>query len=163
MKYLYYAILIFLLSVFQPTLITEISVFGINANIFLISVLIVGFFRGKYEGAVYGLVSGFVYGLVSGNIIGFDGIIYMYLGLIAGALSEGFFQTSNIIIAIGAVFIASFAEGIIKYLVHMMLFDGVKFWFTLYRVILVESLYNTVMTIPMFYIIRRTMRLMRLG
>ncbi len=162
MKYLYYAILIFLISIIQPTLITSISVFGITANIFLVSVLLVGFFRGKYEGAIYGLISGFIFGVVSGNIIGFDAILYMYLGLLAGVFSDSAFQVSHILIAVAAVFVASVIYGITKSLVYMMILDGVKFWFTQYRLVLIEAVYDAVIAIPLFYIIRRTMTLMRL-
>ena len=60
MRIIFYVIWLLLLAVFQPTLARGIELWGIAPNLFLCFVVMAGFFRGKYEGAVCGMVFGLV-------------------------------------------------------------------------------------------------------
>ena len=162
MRYLYYAAVLFLLSVLQPTLVEAIAIFEVNPNLFLVFVLLVGFFRGKWEGAVCGLLFGLVFDLLVGRLIGLDAILYMYMGFCTGMLSENYFQASNLFITLLAAAAATLVCGLVYYLAYWMLWDGVSLWTALYRTILPECVYNTAFAAVLFFAVRKTMRLLRM-
>ncbi|MEG2670006.1 MAG: rod shape-determining protein MreD, partial [Oscillospiraceae bacterium] len=99
MRILCYGIGLLILSVFQPTLIKSLAIYGITPNLFLIVAVIFGFLRGKNEGAIGGFVLGLVFDLLVGRFIGLNAILYMYIGFCTGLLGEYYFRQSGVLVA----------------------------------------------------------------
>lgn len=163
MKVVHYGIWLFLLCVFQPTLLKAISIFGIHPNAFLVFIVLVGFLRGRREGAVCGLIFGFVYDLLIGRLIGLNAILFMYTGFLAGLLGENYFRESNVLVIMGTVVLATVLTGSVYYLAYLMIWGDIQLGYTMIRTILPECAYNAALTCVLFFCARKTMRLFRLS
>ena len=153
---LFYAIWLFVIAVLQPTLISSISVFGIAPNLFLVFVLVAAMIKGKKTGAVCGFVYGLVFDFIIGRMIGVNALLYMYAGLFAGLLCERFISGTGSVAATVIVFAISMISGIVYYIAYNMVWGGLGFWLAFTRVIILESLYSSVLCFVIYRLIEKS-------
>ena len=61
MKLLHHVVWLILIAILQPALINALSVFGVNGNVFLLFIVLIGFFCGRMQGMLCGILFGLVY------------------------------------------------------------------------------------------------------
>ena len=127
MQILFYAIWLVILSVLQPTFARGIEIFSIAPNLFLCFVIIIGFHRGKMDGAICGAVFGLFYDMLIGRMIGVNAICYFYLGFCAGILSENFFSGGKNLATAISTFVGTVLAALIYYLARFIAFGDVSF------------------------------------
>lgn len=161
MRILFYTIWAILLAILQPTLIQWIAVFGIAPNAFLVFVILAGYLRGRTEGAVAGLIFGMVYDLLIGKLMGVNALLFMYVGFGAGILSEKFFGDSNVWMIAVTVMVAALATGVLYWMIAGMVYGPISFYTGFVKTIIPESIYNAVICVPLFFLVRATALLLK--
>lgn len=106
---LFYAVWLFILIIFQPTVIQWISIFGISPDMFLIFVICTASLKGRQSGAICGFIFGLAFDMLTGRMPGLSAILYMYTGLATGILKESIIQSeghfSAMIFTLAATFV----------------------------------------------------------
>ena len=163
MKILFYLLWMILLSILQPTFARNIAVWGIAPNLFLCFVILVGCFRGAFEGAVCGMIFGLVYDLLVGRMVGVSSLIYLYLGLGAGLLGAGFFSNGKQLAGCVGAITGTLVAGLVYYVSHTATGSDIGFVAAIFRISLLEAVYNGVLGFLMAYPLRLSMRMIRRG
>lgn len=156
---IFYAVWLFVLTIFQPTLIQAISVFGISPNVYLVFIVMTAFLRGKKEGAICGAIFGLIFDLLIGRLVGLSGILFMYLAFAVGVAEERFLNNSEVIMVSVVVFITSLLYGIVYYIAYSMVWGDIGFITAVFRVVLLESIYTTIIGFILFLPIRKSFSL----
>lgn len=161
MKILFYLLWLILLSILQPTFARGIAIWGIAPNLFLCFVVLIGCFRGASEGAVCGMVFGLVYDLLVGRMIGVSSLIYLYLGLGAGLLGAGFFSNGKQLAGCFGAVAGTIAAGLVYYMARTATGGDIGFVTAMFRISLIEALYNGVVGFLLVYPLRLSMKMIR--
>ena len=96
MKLLHHVVWLILIAILQPALINALSVFGVNGNVFLLFIVLIGFFCGRMQGMLCGILFGLVYDIYVGRFIGTDMLIYLFIGYFSAVVSDRFYGRPNI-------------------------------------------------------------------
>ena len=161
MKILFYLLWMILLSILQPTFASGIAVWGIAPNLFLCFVVLVGCFRGAFEGAVCGMVFGLVYDLLVGRMVGVSSLIYLYLGLGAGLLGTSFFSNGKQLAGCVGAMAGTLVAGLVYYVARTATGSDIGFVTAMFRISLIEAVYNGVLGFLMVYPLRLSMKMIR--
>ncbi|MBQ9757948.1 MAG: rod shape-determining protein MreD [Clostridia bacterium] len=142
-------------SIFQATLIDCIEIFSVKPNLFLIYVIIVCTFCGKSEGAVLGAFFGLVLDLLVGRLWGLNAILMMLLGFFTAYFCERVLRDNNILVVLLMVLAETVLYEIVYGFIYYLTLDGGNFFAILLRIIIPEGFYNMIVTIPVYFIVRR--------
>lgn len=153
-KVVYYTIYLFVIALIQLTLIDYISIFNIKPNIFLCFVVSIALLCGTLEGAIIGFFAGLIQDITSGKIIGLYALLGLYLGIVMGAVNKRLYR-ENIIISIFFTFISTIVYELIVCLSMVISGNQIDMLYALWNIILPESVYNSVIGIPMYIIATR--------
>ena len=104
MRHFILGIIVTISYVLRLTLVPEISVFGVQADLLLIVTCSVAFLFGNVTGGTVGLVLGMLFDLYQGRSIGFSAMIFFYLGIFIGGFNKKFFKDNYLIVLIIIVF-----------------------------------------------------------
>ncbi len=159
-KVIFYAVWLFVLALLQPTFFSAISVFGISPNIFLAFVVITAGLKGRGEGAIIGAIFGFVYDLLIGQIIGFNALVYMYVGWLSGILKEKYISIDGVVIASITTAVVSLICSVIYYFAYSLIYD-IGFFFSIYRIIIPEALYTGIVTLILFVPVSKSFNIIK--
>lgn len=162
MQVVFYLIWLILLSVLQPTLARGIEIFGIAPDLFLCFVILVGFFRGKMEGAYCGVGLGLVYDILIGRMIGVSCLIFLYVGFGAGVLSERFFSSRKRMASMIMAFVATLVYGVVYYIARLIIHGDINFVSAFFRISLIEAIYNCVVCLLLSFPVVTTMKALRM-
>ncbi|HEY9060319.1 MAG TPA: rod shape-determining protein MreD [Pseudobacteroides sp.] len=138
----------------QTTILEYITINNIKPNLMLIFIVSIALLRGNIEGAVTGFFGGLMQDIVSGKVIGFYALLGMYLGLVVGSLNKRIYR-DNVFVALFFSFCASVAYETLVYLLGIFLKGHTDFLYSFTNKIIPEALYNTAVTIILFYIVVR--------
>ncbi len=162
MRMLFYTVWLLLLTVLQPTLAREIEIWHIAPNLFLCFVVATGFFRGRMEGAVCGIIFGLVYDMLIGRMIGVNSLCYLYMGFGAGVLSERFFSGGKRTAVVLSVAIATIIAGLVYYLARLAVYGDIGFVTAIFRITLPEAMYNAGISFLLTFPILGFMKVLRI-
>lgn len=162
MQIIFYLVWLCLLVVLQPTLGRGIEIWGIAPNLFLCFVVLAGFFRGKMEGAISGCIFGLMYDILIGRMIGVNSLIYLYVGLGAGILSEHFFGGGKRVTASIATMVATLLSAVIYYFARRVVHGDIGFLVAFFRISVPEAIYNLVICFLLSFPVVGTMKLLRI-
>jgi rod shape-determining protein MreD len=141
----------------QTTILEYIKINNIKPNLLLIFIVSIALLRGNIEGAITGFFAGLMQDIVSGKVIGFYALMGMYLGLIVGSLNKRIYR-DNIFVALFFSFSASVVYETLVYFFGVFLKGHTDFLYSITQIIIPEALYNTTVTIVIFYILVRVDR-----
>lgn len=144
-----------LFAVLQATLVNYIEIFSIKPNLFLVYVVIICCFCDRIEGGAVGFAFGFAFDLLTGKIWG----LYSLLGLICGFFISHFcrkvLRNNNLIIVFIFVFIGTIIFETIYYIISLIYIESYSFLTAFFRIILPESFYNVLVSLPVYLLISR--------
>ena len=163
MKIVYYIICLVFISVFQPTFIQEIEIFGIAPNLFLTFVIMTGIFKGKTEGLMVGMIFGLIYDLLIGRMVGVNSLLYLYAGFGAGVLGEQFYGMGKVVAGVVGTFAGTILVGLLYYFARQMISDDIGITVALFRISFIEGIYNAVVSLLLIFPMNWLMKLMKIG
>ncbi len=145
-----------LCSVLQSTWLNYISVLDVKPNLFLVYVVVLSFFcNNKTEGAVVGAVFGLVFDLIIGRIIGINMILSMLIGFTVTLFCERVIRKNSVFITMLSVLVITLVYESVYYFFAFLFSGGMGYWNALVAVILPESVFNIIVSVLMYYIIRK--------
>lgn len=140
------AVLVLVSIILQSTVCQMISIASIKPNLLIILTVSFALMRGRKTGMLTGFCCGLLTDIFFESIIGFNAIIYMWVGYISGYFYRIFYdddiKTPLFLISVGDV-----VYGIIQYGFRFLLRGRIHFFYYLGRVILPEMFYTLILTI----------------
>lgn len=140
------AILILVSIILQSTICQMISIASIKPNLLIILTVSFGLMRGKKEGMVTGFFCGLLTDLFFESVIGFNALIYLWVGYFSGYFYRIFYD-DDIKTPLFLISISDMAYGIIQYGFMFLLRGRIHFFYYLGRVIIPEVIYTLLLTI----------------
>ena len=140
---------VLLLLMLQCTLFKVLSLASVSPNLLLIITFAAGFMRGKKEGMYVGLFCGLLLDLFFGKVIGFQALLYMYIGFINGIFNRVFYD-EDVTLPIGLLCASDFIYNFVFYVFAFLIRNRLDFGYYLIHIILPEMLY-TVIIMLIFY------------
>jgi rod shape-determining protein MreD len=138
----------------QIAAVSQVPVFGVNADLTPLVVMSIGLLCGSIPGAVVGFAMGLFVDLALVQTLGVSSLIYLAVGYYSGRLRElRDPQAALIPLAMGA---AATAGALIGYaIMEFMLGVDAPVSFLLLRQIVLGVVVNTVIALPLYAVVRR--------
>lgn len=143
-------ILLTLLNFFlQSSILPYINVFGVAPNTSIILILCIALFKGKYYGAIFGLLIGLLQDIVFSPIIGINPFIYFFLGYFLGTIENRLIRENMfipIIFSALAVIYYNFSYYVFTYFLsqEILFLDFAK------QGLATEIIYTSILAIPIY-------------
>lgn len=147
--------LIFLILYFlQSNFFSWFNIAGIKPNLFIILALFLGLILGQTCGGIFGIVEGLILDLFIGKRIGINAISLGIVGLFAGMFKKNIANSNRMTIAL-IVSASTLIGEAINYIYQMILFSGNFEIIAFFKIVLIEIVFNLLITIIINNWIRR--------
>ena len=147
-------LLVIIAVVVQETMISQISIFGVNADVTPLVVMSIGLITGSLPGAIVGFFTGLLVDTLLVQTLGITSLLYIVVGYWPGRLRELRDPSHGLVpLAAGAAATAFVGIGmtIIQFLLGV---DSPVSWLLLQQ-ILITVLVNTIIALPVYALVRR--------
>jgi rod shape-determining protein MreD len=148
------ALVAFLAVVIQETTISQISIFGVTADITPIVVMSIGLLCGSLPGAIAGFAIGLFVDLALFQTLGVTSLLYIAVGYWSGRLRETRDPSHGLIPMLLAAIATGFT-GVGMAVIQFMLGVTAPVSFLLIEQIILQMLVNTLIALPVYEIVRR--------
>ena len=147
-------ILAFVAVVLQQAAVSQISIFGVSADLAPLVVMAVGLLAGSLPGAMFGFAVGFLVDLTFVQTLGITSLLYIGVGYWAGRLRELRDPAHALVpLAVGAAATAVAQIGMA--LIQFLLGVDSPVSFLLAQQIVVVVLVNTLLALPIYSVVKR--------
>ena len=139
----------------QSTFFTNFTIAGVMPNIIVILVLYIGLYAGVSKGIIFGIMFGIFIDIWIGKNIGITSICLATVGILGGMFDKNFSKDSRITIllmVISCTIIYEIAISILQYIVLNTNIEILEF----IKILLIEVVYNTLITIILYPLIKNT-------
>ena len=143
-----------LLLILQTTLGAELAIWGIAPDLVLVFVLCRCLSLTPIPAAAFGMAAGLLLDMAGGRLIGFHGVLMLYVGLLAAIFGSNFFR-GNLYVAVAAAFCVTVVYQLIYGFLSFFMFGGVDFGYMLLHMVLLGAAYNAVCAVPLYYLAKR--------
>jgi rod shape-determining protein MreD len=150
-------LLAFVTVVLQQTAISQISVFGVSADVTPLVVMSVGLLAGSMLGAITGFGIGLFVDLVLVQTLGVTSLLYIAIGYWSGRLRELRDPAHGLVplaVGAGATAFAGLGMTVVQFLLGV---DAPVSWLLLQQVF-ITMLVNTLIALPVYAIVRRVIQ-----
>jgi rod shape-determining protein MreD len=150
-------VLAFATVVIQQAAISQISIFGVSADLGPLVVMSVGLLAGSLAGAITGFGIGLLVDLVLVQTLGVTSLLYIAIGYWSGRLRELRDPAHGLVpLAMGAA--ATAFAGLGMALIQFLLGVNAPVSLLLFQQIFITVLVNSLISLPVFAIVRRLIR-----
>jgi rod shape-determining protein MreD len=148
------ALLAFAVVVIQETTVSQISIFGVTADVTSIVVMSIGLLCGSMPGAIAGFGIGLLVDLALFQTVGITSLLYITVGYWSGRLRE-LHNPSHGLIPMLLAAIATGFTGIGMAVIQFMLGVNAPVSFLLIEQIILQMMVNTLIALPVYELVRR--------
>lgn len=148
------ALLAIVTVVVQETMISQVSIFGVNADLTPLMVMSVGLLSGSLTGAVMGFATGLLVDTVLVQTLGITSLLYIAIGYWSGRLRE-LRDPAHGLAPMAAGAAATAFAGIGMTIIQFLLGVDAPVSLLLAQEIVVGVLVNTLISLPVYAIVRR--------
>ena len=141
--------------IIQSTLFQYIAVYEVIPNLYLIYLVFTSFYNGGLHGTVCGFATGLVEDAVSIAPLGFHGVIKTIIGSLYSSLS-GIVILDRVLMPMVFVLVATVLNRILAFGVVSIFNLSVPVHSVFSRFFLIEIIYNTLLTPPVFFICHKS-------
>jgi rod shape-determining protein MreD len=148
------AALAFAAVVIQEAAVSQISIFGVSADLGPLVVMSVGLLAGSMAGAVFGFATGLLVDLVLFQTLGITSLLYIAIGYWSGRVRELLDPAHGLIplgMGAGATAVAGFGMALIQFLLGVDAPVSVL----LLQQIFITILVNTLIALPVYHLVQR--------
>ena len=150
-------VLAFATVVIQQAAISQISIFGVSADLGPLMVMSVGLLAGSMAGAITGFGTGLLVDLVLVQTLGVTSLLYIAIGYWSGRLRELRDPAHGLVpVAMGAA-VTAFA-GLGMAIIQFLLGVNSPVSLLLFQQIFITVLVNSLIALPVFAVVRRLIR-----
>jgi rod shape-determining protein MreD len=140
--------------VIQEAAVSQISIFGISADLTPLMVMSVGLLAGSLTGAVMGFATGLLVDTVLVQTLGVTSLLYIAIGYWAGRLRE-LRDPAHGLVPLAAGAAATAVAGIGMTLIQFLLGVDAPVSVLLFQQIFITILVNTLISLPVYAAVRR--------
>jgi rod shape-determining protein MreD len=140
--------------VIQEAAISQVSIFGISADLTPLMVMSVGLLAGSLTGAVMGFATGLLVDTVLVQTLGITSLLYIAIGYWAGRLRE-LRDPAHGLVPLAAGAAATAVAGVGMTLIQFLLGVDAPVSLLLLQQLLVTILVNTLISLPVYAAVRR--------
>ena len=148
--------LAFLAVVIQVAAVSQISIFGVSADLSPLVVMSVGLLAGSTIGAVTGFGMGLLVDMLFVQTLGVTSLLYIAIGFWSGRLRE-LRDPAHELVPLGAGAAATALAGIGMALIQFLLGVDAPVSFLLLQQILLTVLVNSLIALPVYSVVRRAL------
>lgn len=151
------AVLAFGTVVIQQAAVSQISIFGVTADLGPLVVMSVGLLAGSMPGAIMGFGTGLLVDLVLFQTLGVTSLLYIAIGYWSGRVRELLDPAHGLVplgMGAGATAVAGFGMALIQFLLGV----DAPVSALLLQQIFVTILVNTLIALPVYALVRRILR-----
>ena len=138
--------------IIQTSFFQHFKIAGVAPNLLVVLVSAIGFMRGKNEGLFIGFVSGLFIDLFFSSVIGFNILVYSFVGYLNGFFTKEFLPEDvklPVVLIVGSDIVAN----TIIYLIIFLFRGDFSFYYYLINLIVPEVVYTLLVTIVLYFII----------
>ncbi len=150
-------LLAFVAVVIQESAISQISIFGVSADVTPLVVMSVGLLCGSLAGAVFGFGTGLFVDLVLVQTLGVTSLLYIAIGYWAGRLHE-LRDPSHELVPLAAGAAATAFAGLGMAVIQFLLGVDAPVSLLLLQQIVITVLVNMLIVLPLYALVRRVLR-----
>jgi rod shape-determining protein MreD len=147
----------FVAVVVQESAISQVSIFGVSADLTPLVVMSVGLLCGSLTGAIFGFFTGLMIDLVLVQTLGVTSLLYIAIGYWAGRLRELRDPSHELVPLAGGALASAFA-GLGMALIQFLLGVDAPVSLLLLQQIFIVVLVNTLIALPVHALVRRIIR-----
>jgi rod shape-determining protein MreD len=148
------AVVGFFAVVIQVALVSQISLFGVTADVTPLVVMSIGLLAGSMAGAIAGFAIGLFVDLVMFQTVGVTSLLFITIGYWSGRLRE-LRDPSHGLIPLGLAAIATAFAGVGMAVIQFLLgVDAPVSWLLLQQIVL-QVLVNCLIALPVYEVVRR--------
>jgi rod shape-determining protein MreD len=147
----------FLAVVVQESAVSQISIFGVSADLTPLVVMSVGLLCGSLTGAVFGFATGLMIDLILVQTLGVTSLLYIVIGYWAGRLHELRDPSHELVPLVVGAMAAAFA-GLGMAVIQFLLGVDAPVSLLLLQQIFVVVLVDTLLALPVYALVRRIVR-----
>lgn len=140
--------------IFQSTIVHYLRIFEVLPNTGLILVVTFGLLGGKKTGSFVGFIIGILHDIFFCNVIGVYGLIYFLIGYFIGSINQKLFKENSIIPFLFTIF-ATVGFHFTYYIFMYFLGISTNFMFILRRIVIIEAIYNGIISVFIYSQIRK--------
>lgn len=144
-----YALCILICFILQTTFFRALAFGGIVPNLLIILTASIGFMRDEKSGLIIGFFAGLIFDIFFSEIIGFQALIFMYIGFLNGFFSRIFYP-EDIKLPMALIVTSNLSYGMINYVFLFMLRGKFNFAFYFRTIILPEVIYTLIITCALY-------------
>ncbi|MFZ0039899.1 MAG: rod shape-determining protein MreD [Solirubrobacteraceae bacterium] len=148
------AVLALATVVIQETAVSQISIFGVSADLSPLVVMSVGLLTGSLPGAIMGFATGLLVDTVLVQTLGVTSLLYIAIGYWSGRLRE-LRDPAHGLIPLAAGAAATTVAGVGMTLIQFLLGVNAPVSFLLVQQIFITVLVNTLIALPVYAVVRR--------
>lgn len=145
----------FIIYFLQLNFFSWFKIAGVMPNLFVILMLYIGLFTNRIMGLTYGVVFGILLDLFIGKKIGITGIMLGSIGTIGTIFNKNFSKDSRMTMMI-MVMVSTIIYEIGMYFLNYLIFEINLEIIAFIKILLVEVLYNIILTIIIYPILQKT-------
>lgn len=157
-RYVLSYVSLFAALILQTTFICELDIFGVAPSLIMVMVICFSLMNDIIPSAVFAAVAGLLLDISGGRIIGFNTLLMIYLSIGVVMFGSEFFRDTPRAAA-ALVAMGTFAYELIYFTFSIAIFGGSHFFYMIVRVILLESVYNAILAIPVYFYVNRFLRI----
>lgn len=139
----------FLIVCLESTILKGIAIRGITPNLLLVMVLSYGVLRGSFKGGAIGFLAGLLLDLSFHQSIGFQTLIYFYVGVVAGYFNKDFYK-ENYVLPILLICGTDFVYGFFMYVFTYLLRGKLDIGYYMGNIVIPEMIYTLLMGIFLY-------------
>jgi rod shape-determining protein MreD len=145
------------IAVVQESAISQISIFGVSADLTPLVVMSVGLLAGSLPGAIMGFGTGLLVDTVLVQTLGVTSLLYIAIGYWSGRLRE-LRDPAHGLVPLAAGAAATAVAGLGMTLIQFLLGVDAPVSLLLLQQILITVLVNTLIALPVFALVRRVIQ-----
>jgi rod shape-determining protein MreD len=150
-------VLAFVTVILQAAAVSQISIFGVSADITPLVVMSVGLLAGSMPGALMGFGTGLLVDLVLFQTLGVTSLLYIAIGYWSGRLHELRDPAHGLVPLVMGAIVTAFA-GLGMALIQVLLGVDAPVSLLLLQQIVITVLVNTLIALPVYAVVRRIIR-----
>lgn len=144
--------IIFITFLLQSTVFSRLLSSSVRPNLLVIVTSSFGFMRGKKEGMFVGFATGIFVDLFWGTTLGFNMMLFSFIGYINGYFHRLFFD-EDIKLPLVLIGVSEFLYGVVTCFCNYVLRGDFEFYYYLIHIILPELVYTILATLILYQII----------
>lgn len=152
-KYLFTAVLIFALIVLQTTVIRGVEIFHVVPNLLVVMVVCYSLLHEEYSALAVGAICGLLLDIHGGRTVGMNALLCTLLAYLCVCVSGNLYSNNSFVAMVFVLFLSVVYELVI-YIFYFAIWGHGSFGYALLYKILPGSLYNSLVTILLYPLVR---------